>query len=379
MISCYMINSTVKSMLLANIDVDEYNPLYRKTILVSLILVATALGLGIFTILNTFMLSQPLVGLFNFLSFILSVYAIYSIHVRKDIKVASIIASMNLFVFLLFLLYIRNGDNFTLIWTIFLPITAILVNGSKKGLFISAFFYAIVFLYTYTGVDVWQNATWTIDSYARFVGASLLLVYLMYLLEQSSEKAYLILEETRTKEKEYINKLQIPSVIDPLTELFNIKELDSFFDKNFDKAEFHKSNYAFFILDLDEFKLYNDTYGHIKGDTVLKEVATTLKKNLRREVDNIFRLGGEEFCGLLMADSVDKIFKSIENIRIDIENLKIKHTESSHGVVTGSFGVCIIDDFKVKSFDEMHKLANNNLLRAKEKGRNCTVGGVTVL
>jgi len=374
-----MISPTVKSMLLANINIDEYNPLYRKTILVNFILMATVLGFGAFTIINAFILSQPMVAIFNFISFSFSVYAIYSIRRTKEIIVASFIASLNLFVFLFILIYLRHGENFTFIWTIFLPLTVILINGSSRGLVISAIFYLIVFTYTYTGIDIWQGGLWNIDSYARFVGASIILVYIVYLLEQSSEKAFVVLNKIRNKEKEYVNKLQVCSITDPLTDLFNRRQLDFLFDKNFDKAEFHQSYFCFFILDLDDFKLYNDTYGHIKGDQVLQKIALTLKKNMQREVDNIFRLGGEEFCGLMMADSSEKIFKSIENIRADIQNLNIKHAKSSQNVVTASFGVCIIDDFKVKSFDEMYKIADKYLHDAKHNGRNCVVGSTVIL
>ena len=374
-----MISPTVKSMLLANINVDEYNPLYRKTMLVNLILVATALGFGSFTLINIFLLSQPLISIFDFVSFSLSVYAIYNIRKTKNIKIASLLASFNLLIFLLVLIYFREGENFTFIWTIFLPLTVILINGSKKGLIISTVFYSIVFVYTFTGIDVWQNGAWTLDSYARFVGASIILVYIVYLFEQSFEKAFIILSNTRKKEKEYVNKLQVCSVTDPLTDLFNRRQLDFLFDKNFDKAEFHQSSFGFFILDLDSFKTYNDTYGHIKGDEVLKQIAQTLKKNMQREVDNVFRLGGEEFCGLLMADSSEKIFKSVENIRADIQNLRIKYDNSEHKVVTGSFGVCVINNYKIKSFDEMYKIADKYLYDAKHNGRNCVMGDTVAL
>lgn len=374
-----MINPTIKSMLLANINIDEYNPLYRKTILLNLLQMAAVLGLGTFALLNIFILSQPLLGFIEFIFTFISAYAIYSIRKRKDIKVASIIASTNLFVFFIFLIYFRNGDDFTLIWTIFLPITVILVNGSKKGLLISIAFYAIVFSYAYMGIDVWQNGAWGIASFLRFFVANLILVYIVYLLEQSFERSYIVLEKIRAKEKEYVDKLQICSVTDPLTDLFNRRQLDTLFDRNFDKAEYHKSCFAFFILDLDDFKLYNDNYGHIKGDEVLQNVAKVLKKNMQREVDNVFRLGGEEFCGLLMADSADKIFKSVEKIRSDIQNLNIENIDSSHGIVTGSFGLCIIDNFKIKSFDKMYKAADEYLYKAKENGRNCVLGSTVIL
>ena len=374
-----MMNPTVKSMLLANIDMEEYNPLYRKTILLNLVLMATVLGFGAFSVINVFVIYQPLIASFDFLSFLLSIYAIYSIRKRKSIDVAALIATFNLFVFLLILIYIRQGESFTFIWTIFLPLTVILVNGSKKGLIISVIFYIITFTYTYTGIDIWQNGSWTKDSYARFVGASFILVYIIYLFEQSAEKAFTVLDKIRKKEKEYVNQLQTCSITDPLTELFNRRQLEYSFDADFDKAEFYKNNFAFFILDVDDFKLYNDNYGHIKGDEVLQTIANTLKANTKRDTDNVFRLGGEEFCGLIMADNEQKIFKSIEKIRSDIESLNIKHEKSSHKVITASFGVCIIDKYKVKSFDAMYKKADTYLYEAKRSQKNCIHGAVVKL
>jgi len=276
-------------------------------------------------------------------------------------------------------LYIRHGNDFTLIWSIFVPLTVIFVNGSKKGLYFCAVFYFVLFIYTYTGIDVWQDGRWQIDSYLRFVDASIILVYIIYLFEQTSEKAFILLNQIREKEKQYVKQIETCSTIDPLTELYNRKQLEYLFEVNFDKAEFYKNHFAFFIIDVDDFKLYNDTYGHIKGDEVLQTIANILRSNMKRDSDNVFRLGGEEFCGLMMADNSEKIFESIEKIRKEIESLNIKHEKGTHKVVTASFGVCIINKYKVKSFDEMYKIADTYLYEAKKSQKNCVHGSVVNL
>lgn len=367
-------NPIIETLLLGNIETDEYSPQYRKTIFVNFILMATALGLFSFTMLNFFVFFEYEVALFEFISFSVTIYALYDIRANKNIKKASLIASLNLSLFLLILIYLREGSYFTFIWTIFIPITLITVNGSKKGLVYSAIFYSLVFLYTYTGVGVWQDGTWDVASYSRFVGASVLLVFVTYFTEQGFERSHAVLVQTRKREKEYVSKLQVCSITDPLTELYNRRYLEQMFDENFDKAQFNKSCFGFFILDLDDFKLYNDTYGHIKGDETLKSVAGKLKQNSQREVDSVFRLGGEEFCGLIMADSSIEIFESIQNIQNEIKNLKIEHKSSTYKVVTVSIGVCIIDKFDVKDFDKMYQIADDYMYKAKENGKNCTLG-----
>ena len=367
-------NQIIKTLLLRNIKIDEYSPQYRKTIFVNFILIATALGLLTFSILNYFVFFEYKIATFELISFLITNYALYDIRVNKNIKIASLIASFNLSIFLLILIYLREGSYFTLIWTIFIPITLISVNGSKKGFYYSVIFYFIVLSYTYTGIGTWQDGAWDTASYARFFGASVLLVFVTYFTEQGFEKSHAVLVQTRKREKEYVGKLQICSITDPLTELYNRRHLEQIFDENFEKADFNKSCFGFFILDLDDFKLYNDTYGHIKGDEALKKVANKLKENMQREVDKVFRLGGEEFCGLVIANSSEKIFKSIQNIQKEIQNINIEHKSSTHKVITVSIGVCIIDNFEVKNFDKMYQIADDYMYKAKENGKNCTVG-----
>jgi len=99
-----MMNPTLKSMLLANIDIEEYDPIYRKTILLNLILMTTVLGFGVFTIINYFIIGQVLVGVFYFISFIIAVFAIFHIRKTQTIKLASYITSYNLLIFIFLLI-----------------------------------------------------------------------------------------------------------------------------------------------------------------------------------------------------------------------------------------------------------------------------------
>ncbi|WP_373072884.1 GGDEF domain-containing protein [Sulfurimonas sp.] len=364
------------NLLLANIDVKTYEPIYRKMVLLYIILLATIVGFGLFSVLNMFVLNNYFVSILNFISFLIVAYAFYHLRKTGTIELVSNIVTANIFIFLLLLVYFQEGKDFTFIWTIFLPITAILLNGSKKGTLYSAVFYLIFFSMAYSGINVWQDGHWTSVSFIRLIFASLILVYVLYLIEQSFEKSYIALEETRSKEKEYLEQLHQISITDHLTGLYNRRELNSIFQSTFEMAKSSEKYFAFFILDLDYFKEYNDNYGHHKGDQVLIEIGAVLKKNLRRGIDNVFRLGGEEFSGFLVSDSEENIFNYIEKIRKDIEELKIVHAKNPHKFVTASFGVSVIKKYNIIDFDFIYKVADEFLYEAKDAGRNTIKGSI---
>jgi len=119
------------------------------------------------------------------------------------------------------------------------------------------------------------------------------------------------------------------ALIDPLTKCFNRRGLDLNFKTIKLKSTREKINISMLMVDLDDFKHVNDKYGHDVGDDVLVEFSKLIRDTIR-PTDSIYRLGGEEFAGLLMADSQEKIQKSVERVRESIEALKIEHEKSSH-------------------------------------------------
>jgi diguanylate cyclase (GGDEF)-like protein len=310
----------------------------------------------------------------DFFAFFVNLFAFFDMRKRNDLKRASVIGTVNIFLLLLAVIYFGNAQNFTLVWILFFPIFAIFINGSKKGFIISTVFYFIAFIMTYKGVDIWLNGLWNYASFLRFIAANMGMLFVTYFIEKSFEETHKELAKSRKIEEKYISALKQTSITDPLTQLYNRRHLSTLFQEQFHKAKKHQSYFAFYILDLDNFKMYNDTYGHIAGDSALKEVADVLKKSMRRDSDSVFRLGGEEFSGLLMADTQEKIQISIEMICKNIENLNIKHEKSPHRVLTVSIGVCIIHDFNREDFDKMYKIADKALYEAKASGRNCVKG-----
>lgn len=156
--------------------------------------------------------------------------------------------------------------------------------------------------------------------------------------------------------------------IDPLTGVRNRKALHHYSKKVAEKGV--PAGTCFIMLDIDYFKKYNDTYGHLMGDEALKKVAGTIKDSLRKK-DFIIRFGGEEF--LIILENIDEAYAEKIGNRI-LENVKdigIK-AESSPvaSVVTVSLGLCLCTATGI-DIDVLLTEADTALYAAKESGRNC--------
>ena len=122
---------------------------------------------------------------------------------------------------------------------------------------------------------------------------------------------------------------------------------------------------AFFILDIDNFKIINDTCGHLVGDQVIMKVAANLQNNLREE-DLVGRIGGDEFCMYLNHIScIEDIEKNALRIIDNIRNLNISKLQKQ---LTVSMGICIVDT--EKDFEDIFMKADHALYEAKANGRD---------
>ncbi len=167
---------------------------------------------------------------------------------------------------------------------------------------------------------------------------------------------------------------ELQSITDDLTNLYNKRFFKQIFSSERNRAKRNQKNLVLLILDIDNFKKYNDTYGHLEGDRALKKVAFILKSNAKRANDFTFRLGGEEFAIITSNLSVDKIMKYTQRIREAIFNQKIIHKNNADiGFITVSIGVFNLEIKDNYSCDEIYKFADIALYRAKNLGRNKVV------
>lgn len=156
---------------------------------------------------------------------------------------------------------------------------------------------------------------------------------------------------------------------DQLTGLYNRHYMLEISKQKIAKAIRHQQSFCILMIDIDHFKVINDSHGHLTGDAVLKAVAKYLNKGNRQE-DIVVRFGGEEFLILLDNCDLDNALLKAELIRETVE----KH--QPHGInVTISVGIAQFDAAQNENFISLLKRADNALYLAKDKGRNCVVVG----
>ncbi len=170
--------------------------------------------------------------------------------------------------------------------------------------------------------------------------------------------------------KRLMESLRDSTLRDPMTGLNNRRFLEEYVETLVASVQRKRTNAAILMLDLDYFKMVNDTYGHDAGDAVLKALSTVLKQSVRSS-DLVIRYGGEEFLIILIDSQGDAASNVAENIRAAVENLKVQVA----GIVlqkTISIGIA---DFPTDSdtFWQAVKFADVALYQAKEQGRNRVV------
>ncbi|AEY66403.1 GGDEF domain-containing protein [Clostridium sp. BNL1100] len=162
--------------------------------------------------------------------------------------------------------------------------------------------------------------------------------------------------------------LQEMATVDGLTGVYNRVYFHEKFEYEFKMADEKGYSLSLVILDIDFFKIFNDTYGHLFGDVVLKEVAQTVKNNLRG-TDTIARFGGEEFVLILPRTSIQQAHEKVEFLRTKIAGNVIKDNLISASV-TASFGIACYPETSSNQVGLIRD-ADNALYKAKENGRNC--------
>jgi diguanylate cyclase (GGDEF)-like protein len=163
--------------------------------------------------------------------------------------------------------------------------------------------------------------------------------------------------------------------IDGLTQLANRRCFDETLMKKWFSAQYHGEYLSLILLDVDYFKPYNDTYGHIQGDECLLKIAETIKNNCLNNQALVSRYGGEEFAVILPNTSAEKALEQAEIFRQAVINLQLPHSASKIGkYVTISLGIShLVPDSQMMSISEFINMADCALYQAKNLGRNQSV------
>jgi diguanylate cyclase len=187
-------------------------------------------------------------------------------------------------------------------------------------------------------------------------------------LSSMTEKVELLEKQSQRFEKR-IQEQQARSLQDALTQLNNRAAFDEYFAKEIVRYHNKKFELAIVVMDLDNFKRINDTYGHTAGDKTLQVISSTLKKHIGNEAF-IARYGGEEFVLIFSGFNQEKLIDRLNILRLQVAKLpfKFKNTKVS---ITMSMGASHIrqDDNVHMAFER----ADGALYQAKEKGKNTVV------
>ncbi|MBV8248309.1 MAG: GGDEF domain-containing protein, partial [Comamonas sp.] len=155
-----------------------------------------------------------------------------------------------------------------------------------------------------------------------------------------------------------------------LTGLHNRRTLGEILDQEWRRARRNRSVFSLLFVDIDRFKVYNDTYGHQAGDDALTAVAKCIGENIRRPVDSAARYGGEEFIVVLPDTTPEGAASIAENIRSAISDLAIEHAGSEFGHVTASIGAATWTPELDTDVSAVIRAADEALYSAKATGRN---------
>jgi len=189
------------------------------------------------------------------------------------------------------------------------------------------------------------------------------------LYENSKLKGYIAIRTDITDKK----RVEEISILDELTGLYNRRYFNQIFDKELKRAKRENKIFVFMMMDVDNFKKYNDTYGHSAGDDVLQKVSNVLSSTLMRSGDTAFRLGGEEFGAIMSVTKEEDAKLLTDKMKNMLFELKIEHLENENfGVVTASFGIKIVRE-PYEEMQDIYKEADKALYDAKRSGRNSVI------
>ena len=195
------------------------------------------------------------------------------------------------------------------------------------------------------------------------------LVFKPFRFEELLLRLKRVLNERRlTKERNRIlSKLENLAITDGLTKLYNLRHFYNLLEVEIDRCRRYGHSLALLLFDIDNFKVYNDTYGHLEGDKVLVKIGQIIRSCLRT-MDSAYRYGGEEFTIILPETTAQEANNVANRIRIAVELENFIPKAGKVATVTISIGVT--EYHNDEQLSEFIKRADQAMYLSKEKGRN---------
>jgi len=193
-----------------------------------------------------------------------------------------------------------------------------------------------------------------------------------YLNKLERDQAFCELKLLKAKLEESNNALQLLSCLDSLTGIANRRRFDEFMQKEWKRAAREGSTLSLIMIDIDFFKLYNDNYGHLKGDEAIRRVVTALNDGINRPADLLARYGGEEFVIVLPDTNIKGAESIAKDLEKNVRRLALPHAYSKvTEFITVSMGIaCCEPNQRQNSVSSLIESADQALYEAKKNGRN---------
>ncbi|MGE5372516.1 MAG: diguanylate cyclase [Solirubrobacterales bacterium] len=235
-------------------------------------------------------------------------------------------------------------------------------------------------MYTFRMVDRFRESREAVVNVALLPGSMQSLVSLLDITPQkrAEEELRQMKDELelkvaiRTRELQAANEeLRRLSFVDGLTGIANRRYYDEFLQREWHRAKRVLAPLGLIMMDIDYFKDYNDSYGHLAGDSCLKAIAATLRRTVKRSTDLVARYGGDELAVILPNTELSGANSIAEELRQNVAQLAIEHEYSSvASVVTISLGVVSIIPDRDDEISRILRAADQALYEAKQRGRN---------
>jgi len=181
-------------------------------------------------------------------------------------------------------------------------------------------------------------------------------------------RTHLEIKNLHDELREKNRQLEELATTDGLTKIYNRRYFLEILDLEFQRAKRYGSKLAFIMIDVDDFKSFNDNYGHLLGDRILADVARILRENIRMP-DQIGRYGGEEFSLMMPETDIAGAQSMAERLRRNIEEFSV-YERGEELKLTISIGLAAYPRNGVETVDDLIKLADDALLEAKREGKN---------
>ena len=256
-----------------------------------------------------------------------------------------------------------GNDGFAILWTLLLPTITMLIIGFMYGVSIGIFFEVFFIILFWTPAKNMVSTYYSQTFMLRFP-----MLYTAFFILSFIAK-YLITKQEIT-EHYYIQTIERLSMIDQLTNIPNRRYFDDRLRQEWNRAIRNNDPISILLIDVDKFKNYNDTYGHLQGDTGLQSIANVFVQTFKRSEDFVARWGGEEFTVLLSNTESDQAFAIAEKIRKQVADTQIPFVDGQMTNLTISIGVNSQTPSLNSSLDDFIRCADDALYIAKNEGRN---------